>query len=97
MVSIGLLLGLAGVHTTHNPATMLSHDKHGYPLDFVTFVEPNLSLLPLKIPLNPGKWFGLLAIYIYIIMLHYILYSYSFLEKKKEKKVFFLLLLTMNY
>ena len=32
----GLLMGLAGIRTTHNPAIMLAHDKHGYPADFVS-------------------------------------------------------------
>ena len=49
----GLLMGLAGIRTTHNPAIMLAHDKHGYPDDFVTSYEPNSKLNALKIPLNP--------------------------------------------
>jgi hypothetical protein len=37
----GLLMGLAGMRTTHNPAIMLAHDKHGYPADFVSEIHPN--------------------------------------------------------
>lgn len=39
-----LLKGWAGVRTTHNPAIMLAHDRHGYPPGFVSFAEPNASL-----------------------------------------------------
>jgi hypothetical protein len=34
-------MGLAGMRTTHNPAIMLAHDKHGYPADFVSEIHPN--------------------------------------------------------
>jgi hypothetical protein len=49
----GLLMGVAGIRTTHNPAIMLAHDKHGYPDSFVSNSEPNANLRPIKIPLNP--------------------------------------------
>jgi hypothetical protein len=49
-----LLKGLAGIRTTHNPAVMLAHDKHGYPDDFVSNAEPNGRLQPIRIPLNPA-------------------------------------------
>jgi hypothetical protein len=39
-----LLKGWAGIRTTHNPAIMLAHDRHGYPPGFVSFAEPNASL-----------------------------------------------------
>jgi hypothetical protein len=39
-----LLKGWAGVRTTHNPAIMLAHDRHGYPPGFVSFAEPNAAL-----------------------------------------------------
>lgn len=50
----GLLKGLAGIRTTHNPGIMLAHDKHGYPDDFVSNSEPNEKLRDLKIELNPA-------------------------------------------
>eukprot|EP01052_Picozoa_sp_SAG31_P027057 SAG31_NODE_2502_length_5594_cov_3.175796_1_plen_410_part_00 len=50
----GLLMGLAGIRTTHNPAIMLAHDKHGYPPDFVSNDEPNKALTSMQIPLNPA-------------------------------------------
>ena len=45
--------GVAGIRTTHNPAVMLAHDKHGYPDDFVSVDEPNKALSAIRIQLNP--------------------------------------------
>ena len=45
--------GVAGIRTTHNPAVMLAHDKHGYPDDFVSVDEPNEALSAIQIQLNP--------------------------------------------
>ena len=45
--------GAAGIRTTHNPAVMLAHDKHGYPEDFVSVDEPNKALTAIRIKLNP--------------------------------------------
>ena len=45
--------GVAGIRTTHNPAVMLAHDKHGYPDDFVSVDEPNKDLSAIRIQLNP--------------------------------------------
>ena len=45
--------GVAGIRTTHNPAVMLAHDKHGYPDDFVSVDEPNKALSAIRILLNP--------------------------------------------
>ena len=47
-------MGLAGMRTTHNPAIMLAHDKHGYPDDFVSNSEPNASLRDIELGLNPA-------------------------------------------
>jgi hypothetical protein len=33
---------------------MLAHDKHGYPDDFVSTIEPNKLLRDIGIPLNPA-------------------------------------------
>ena len=44
---------MAGIRTTHNPAVMLAHDKHGYPDDFVSVDEPNKALSAIRIKLNP--------------------------------------------
>ena len=49
----GLLMGLAGMRTTHNPAIMLAHDKHGYPPDFVSNAEPNSKLNEITLGMNP--------------------------------------------
>ena len=48
----GLLKGLAGIRTTHNPAIMLAHDKHGYPADFVSEIHPESSRLCRNRPLD---------------------------------------------
>ena len=53
--------GAAGIRTTHNPAVMLAHDKHGYPDDFVSVDEPNRALSAIRIPLNPDVKEGNLA------------------------------------
>ena len=45
--------GVAGIRTTHNPAVMLAHDKHGCPDDFVSVGEPNEALSAIQIQLNP--------------------------------------------
>ena len=44
-----LLKGWVGVRTTHNPAIMLAHDRHGYPPGFVTFSEPNTALRAIRL------------------------------------------------
>ena len=46
-------MGLAGIRSTHNPAVMLAHDRHGYPPGFVSFSEPNTALHDIAIDLNP--------------------------------------------
>ena len=52
---------MAGIRTTHNPAVMLAHDKHGYPDDFVSVDEPNKALAAIQIQFNPHVKEGNLA------------------------------------
>ncbi len=49
-----LLKGWAGVRTTHNPAIMLAHDRHGYPPGFVSFAEPNAALRDIALKTGAG-------------------------------------------
>ena len=60
----GLVKGMAGIRTTHNPAIMLAHDKHGYPADFVSNSEPNEKLQNIRIELSPAVSDGEFALMI---------------------------------
>jgi len=50
---MALLKGFAGIRTTHNPGTMLAHDKHGYPEGFVSNGETNSELSNIQLLMNP--------------------------------------------